>query len=258
MEFWQAMWLALVQGLTEFLPISSAGHLVLAPRLLGWADQGLAFDVAVHLGSLVAVMLYFQRDLLELAMAPRQNARLLVAIFIGTLPAGIAGLLLRDYVEGQLRGPLVVASATVVFAVVLYLADRYRRRREARGVAEIRWGAAAFIGFSQALALVPGTSRSGITISAGLLLGLSREAAARFSFLLAVPIILAASAIKGLDLLTATVPPDWGLVASATAVAAVSAFACIHLFLRLIERIGMTPFVIYRLALGAVLFWMFL
>jgi len=257
--------LALVQGLTEFLPISSSAHLILFPALFGWADQGLAFDVAVHVGSLAAVLLYFRRDLggmardwaRALAGGPATpDARLAWAVLWGTVPAGLAGLAFKDVVEGRLRGPLVIAAATIGFGLLLGWADaRGGRRRDEHG---LTWRDVLIIGCAQALALVPGTSRSGITMTAGRMLGLTRAAAARFSFLLAIPVIALAGGLKGLDLLQGDDRLPLGVLATGTLLAFVAAFACIHYFLKLIERVGMLPFVAYRLLLGGVLLYVYL
>ena len=263
------VWLALVQGLTEFLPVSSSAHLILVPRLLGWPDQGLAFDVAVHLGTLIAVLAYFRGDVATLFLAWSRSlvagpdgrvvsaeARLAWGVILGTVPAGLVGLAFKDVIEVHLRSPLVIAATTIVFGLVLWYADR--RARLARDELSLGWGDFLVIGCAQALALVPGTSRSGITITAGLLLGLSREAAARYSFLLSIPIIVLSGLGVTKDLLESTAPVDWTALALGTLVAAVAAYACIRLFLAFINRIGMGPFVLYRLALGALLLWVFL
>jgi len=265
MDTLHAVWLALLQGLTEFLPISSSAHLILLPRLLGWTDQGLAFDVAVHVGTLVAVLVYFRVDVMLLlsawlrSLGTRQtdaDARLAWFVMLGTLPAAVFGLLLHDVVETWLRSPLVIAAATVGFGVLLGVADW--RGRQQRDEHELRVMDVILIGLAQALALVPGTSRSGITMTAGLALGMTRSAAARFSFLLSIPLIMMAGGYETLKLLEQAEPVDWQAILIGSAVSAVSAWLCIHLFLKLIERIGMMPFVVYRLLLGAVLLWMYL
>jgi undecaprenyl-diphosphatase len=260
MEWWQAVILALVQGLTEFLPVSSSGHLVLVPRLFGWADQGLAFDVAVHVGTLLAVLTYFRRDLLPLIRGlfawldgDRQDAqgRLAVNLLLGTIPVGLVGLLFSGWIEQNLRSPFVVAFQLAVFGVVLFLVDRHGRR--SRGEFEVTLPQAMLIGLGQALALVPGTSRSGITMTMGLLSGLTREAAARFAFLLSIPGIGMAGAYEGYKLYSGEVArvavPEMliGVVVSALV-----GFACIHYFLRFIAKIGFAPFMVYRLVLAAV------
>jgi undecaprenyl-diphosphatase len=264
MDTLQAVILALVQGLTEFLPISSSAHLILVPRLLGWEDQGLAFDVAVHVGTLVAVVAYFRHELGDMFVAWLQSlrgrgmntdARLAWYVLLGTVPVAAAGLLLHDLVESVLRSPQVIAYATIGFGLVLWWADRYGRQR--RDEYALRVVDVLLIGCAQALSMIPGTSRSGITMTAGLALGLTRTGAARFSFLLSIPVILMAGAYEALKLSALAGPVAWEVLLVGTAVAAVSAWLCIHFFLRLVERIGMLPFVIYRLLLGAFLLWVF-
>ena len=260
----QAVILALVQGLTEFLPISSSAHLILVPVLVDWPDQGLAFDVAVHFGTLSAVVLYFRHQLSAMARAwvgslgsryPDQEARLAWAVLLGTVPLGLSGLLLHDVVETYLRSPLVIAAATILFGLLLWYADA--RGPQTRCEYRLSAGRVAVIAFAQVLALIPGTSRSGITITAGLLVGLDRKAAARFSFLLSIPAILMAAGYEGSKLLGGEHPVQWAPMLLGVAVSAVSAYACIHYFLKLLDRIGMLPFVWYRLLLGAVLLWLY-
>ena len=259
MDWLQALVLAALQGFTEFLPISSSGHLVLPAALFGWPDQGLAFDVAVHVGSLTAVLLYFRRDVRQLILAWLQSlrgqgsteSRLAWMLIIATVPACIAGLALNDLVETELRHLGVLAATTIGFGLLLGWADRFHRHR--LELENIRWREALIIGLFQALALIPGTSRSGITITAGLMLGLKREAAARFSFLMSIPIIVAAGSLKTVELAQSERATDWSLLVLGTAVAGVTAYLCIRWFLALVERIGMMPFVIYRLVLGALL-----
>jgi undecaprenyl-diphosphatase len=191
----QAVVLSLVQAVTEFLPISSSGHLILVPFFLGWPDQGLAFDVAAHLGTAFAVIAYFRAELIDLiggffTGAPGSHdfvpRRLGWALVVGTLPAALAGLAFASKVETSFRSPLLIAATTFGYGLLLLFADR--TAREERDLAELGLGAAAVIGLAQALAIVPGTSRSGITITAALLLGFRRPAAARFAFLLFIPI----------------------------------------------------------------------
>jgi undecaprenyl-diphosphatase len=257
----QILVLALVQGITEFLPISSSGHLILAPHLFGFADQGLAFDVAVHLGSLFAVVTYFRADIFSIASGwlgtvfgkrpANSDSRLGWAIIVGTIPVIVAGLLLKSIVETEFRAPWLIAAATIGFGLLLGLVDwRAPRTRQLNSLG-IR--DALLIGFAQILALIPGTSRSGITMTAGLALGLDRASASRFSFLLAVPTILASSALVTLDLLRDSGPVDWAALGLGVVLSGVAAYTAIHLFLRFIERIGMWPFVIYRLLLGALI-----
>lgn len=262
MELHQLLVLALVQGLTEFLPISSSAHLILSPYLFGFPDQGLAVDVAVHLGSLFAVLAYFYRDVSAVlvgwfaalpANKPQTNeSRLGWAVIVGVLPVMIAGLLLKSLVEGELRAPWVIGVTTILFGLLLGWAD-WTSKRE-RSSDQINLADALWIGLAQILALIPGTSRSGITITAGLMRGLTREAASRFSFLLAIPTILAAAILLIIDLIEAAESPDWQALGIGVVASAIAAYLCIHVFMKHIERMGMWPFVAYRLFLGLVIF----
>ena len=261
MDWIQIIALAVVQGVTEFLPISSSAHLILLPQLEGWADQGLAFDVAVHVGSLAAVLAYFRRDLAVLVrdfgrslatQRPTGQSGLAWAVLWATVPVGLAGLLLKGAVETTLRAPLVIAGATIGFALLLWWADA--KGRGTRDECSIGWRDVLVIGVAQALALVPGTSRSGITMTAAMMMGLSRTAAARFSFLLSIPVIALAGGLQIFDLATAEAAVDWTALLLGCAASGLAAYLCIRLFLGLIERIGMLPFVIYRLLLGGILF----
>lgn len=260
----QIIVLAAVQGFTEFLPISSSAHLILVPVLSNWPDQGLAFDVAVHVGTLSAVVVYFRNDITamtrdwSISLYRRQRvgqSHLAWAVLWGTVPAGLAGLLLHDYVDTILRSPLVIAWATIGFGLLLYYADRISTRH--RELDRLTWYDVLAIGLAQAVALIPGTSRSGITMTAGLFLGLTRTASARFSFLLSIPIILLAGGYKGMKLLEQA-QVDWNAIILGTAISAITAFICIHYFLKFLDRMGMLPFVIYRLVLGAFLLYVFL
>lgn len=264
MDAIQTVVLALVQGLTEFLPISSSAHLILVPFVFGWDDQGLAFDVAVHVGSLLAVVTYFSRDLAAMLRAwfgnlaggiATPDSRLAWAVIIGTVPVVVIGPLV-NVVADQLRDPVIIAAATGFFALVLWWADGYARADyDEYGLS---WRQVLIIGFAQVLALIPGTSRSGITITAGLALGLSRRAAARFSFLLSIPVILAAGSLKSYELVTLQDPTPWGAVLLGVLVSGLAAYTCIHWFLRLVERVGMLPFVVYRILLAGVLLVLYL
>ena len=264
MDLIQIIVLALVQGLTEFLPISSSAHLILVPVLTGWQDQGLAFDVAVHVGTLTAVVYYFRHEIASMFMAwtgsvagkgVSPDARLAWAVILGTIPAALSGLLFKDAIETHLRSPLVIATTTILFGLLLWAADAWGRRH--RDEHQLGWKDVLIIGIAQALALIPGTSRSGATMTAGLALGLSRKAAARFSFLLSIPIILLAGGYLTLQLIQSTDAVDWTVLILGTVLSAISAYLCIHFFLKLLDRIGMLPFVIYRILLGIFLFWMF-
>ena len=264
MDFVQAIVLAIVQGLSEFLPISSSGHLILIPHFLDWSDQGLAFDVAVHIGTLLALLVYFRRQLgtmlvawLDSALRRRhtRDSRLAWQILVATIPVGLAGLLFAGFIEANFRNPLFVAGTLTVFGILMYLADRYGRGT--KDEFSLSWPQALAIGCAQALALMPGTSRSGITMTAGRALGLTRSGAARFSFLLAIPGIGAAGAYEGLKLATSTEQVAWQPMLVGVVFAALSGIACIHFLIRFIERIGLLPFTVYRLILAGVIVWHF-
>lgn len=266
MELIEATVLALIQGLTEFLPISSSAHLILVPRLFGWEDQGLAFDVAVHFGTLLAVLWFFHDEVWAVLKAwfaslmgsehDLNDARLGWAILVASIPALLVGFFFEEAIETRLRSPLIIAAATAVFGVLLWLADLHKK--EVSDEHRIGLGIAFLIGLAQALALIPGTSRSGITITAGLALGLSRTAAARFSFLLSVPVIAGAALFETIELVGSPAPVDWLPIAVGLLVAASSAYVCIRVFLNVIDRIGMLPFMLYRLVLAGFLFWLYL
>ena len=264
MDLSHVVLLASLQGLTEFLPISSSAHLILLPKLVGWADQGLAFDVAVHVGTLAVVVSYFRTELTRMAYAWWQSLRCLAhtpdsrlawGVLLGTLPVGLFGLALDSVGAEALRSPLVIATATIAFGLLLWWADW--RGRQQRDEHSLQWGDILCIGFAQALALIPGTSRSGITLTAGLALGLTRRGAARLSFLLSIPVILLAGLLTGFEAWQNHETVDWQAVALGIGIAGASAYLCIHYFLRLLEQVGLLPFILYRLVLGSILFGFF-
>jgi undecaprenyl-diphosphatase len=265
MELFHSFVLGVVQGLGEFLPISSSAHLIIVPWLFGWRDPGLNFDIALHWGTLAAVLAYFRSDVGLLIRGfwrslfpssrdfqndlPQRMSWLLV---LASVPGAIFGKLLDEKAESLLRSPLLIAATLGGFGIVLLVADRYGRRE--KGLDRIRWLDALLIGFSQALAIVPGISRSGATIAAGLGLGFQRESAARFSFLMSIPIIFGAGIIKlkhfheGMSYADLAV----GFLASA-----IFGFFSIKYFLRFIARHDFRPFVWYRLALAALILMVF-
>ncbi|MDC0601972.1 undecaprenyl-diphosphate phosphatase [Aliiglaciecola sp.] len=266
MTLFEIIVLAIIQGITEFLPISSSAHLILPSELLGWVNQGLAFDVAVHIGSLLAVMIYFRDDIARMTVAWFQSgfskqqtddSKLAWWVVIATIPAVLFGFFAKDFIEEYTRSALVIACTTIIFGLVLWYADATGKLR--KNIYQLTWKSSILIGLAQAIALIPGTSRSGITMTAGLMLGLDRESAARFSFLLSIPVILGAGLLSTIDLLQMDTGVDWEALFYGTVLSFVSAYVCIYLFLSWISRIGMLPFVIYRLILGAVLlgfvFW---
>ncbi|MDT8452335.1 MAG: undecaprenyl-diphosphate phosphatase [Gammaproteobacteria bacterium] len=263
MDIIQVIVLALVQGLTEFLPISSSAHLILVPIITDWPDQGLAFDVAVHAGTLSAVVLYFRAELKKMfiewlgSLRGRHtpDSRLAWAVLLGTIPVGLAGLIFQDVISEHLRTPVVIAVTTIFFGLLLWLADR--NKNLTRDEHSLQWKDVLIIGVAQAIALIPGTSRSGITITAALMLGLTRQSAARFSFLLSIPVIVLAGGLETLKYVQVASVTDINFLLMGAIISALSAYACIHFFLKLLEKISMMPFVIYRLLLGAALLILF-
>ncbi len=263
MPIYQVIVLAIVQAFTEFLPISSTAHLVLVPWLFGWKDPGLTFDVALHAGTLVALVIYFFKDWVQIIgqgigfnwghdSQLRQNPGLLWLLAIGSVPIGIVGYLFDKQADTTWRQPYLIGAMLVLVGIVLWIADR--RRIGDKSMAKVSWADGIVIGIAQALAVIPGVSRSGSTISAGLFRGLDRETAARFSFLLSTPAILAAVLKKAWDIHKEggvphdmRVPMALGIVVSGLLGAAVIAF-----FLRYLRRSSLMPFVYYRIAFGII------
>lgn len=258
----QLIVLAVVQGLTEFLPVSSSGHLVLVPSIFGWTDQGLAFDVAVHFGSLVAVCIFFRFDIAALLRGARatitgnvkaDDARMVRYLGLATVPAALTGLLFASWIAINLRDPLVVVVTLSGYGIVMALADQFAPKE--RNITDIQLRDALIIGLAQALALIPGTSRSGVTITAGRFLGIARQDAARFSFLLSVPVILLATIYEAVILITGDIQVAWDNLALAGLISAIVAYLSIEFFMRVISVIGLLPFAIYRLILAGVIFY---
>jgi undecaprenyl-diphosphatase len=251
--------LAVVQGITEFLPISSSAHLILVPVVFGWPDQGLLVDVAVHVGTLAAVIIYFWRDLLAMLVGLVHmlrgrrdvNARLALLIVVATIPVVIAGLFLNEVMSAGIRSIVVIAWANLVYAALLYVCDRFGRTD--RTLDGITLKDAIIIGMAQALALVPGTSRSGVTMTAGRALGFARTEAARFSLLTSVPTILAAGLLAGLDIYRAGDQALTSAAVTAGALAFVAALGAIALMMAWLRHASFTPFVVYRIVLGVLL-----
>ena len=249
--------LALIQGLTEFLPISSSAHLILPSQILGWQDQGLAFDVAVHVGTLIAVVIYFRKEVVEIlaawfksfgAQGTTDDSKLGWWIILGTIPAAVLGLIFKDLIELYLRSAWVIAITTILFGLLLWYADV--KGKQTKTIYQLTWKSALMIGMAQAMAMIPGTSRSGITMTAGLMLGMNKQSAARFSFLLAIPVISMMGLYYTIELALGDHVVDWTTLILGAGLSFISAYACIFLFLKIIERMGMMPFVIYRLLLG--------
>ena len=263
MTLLEASVLGVVQGITEFLPISSIAHLRVVPALLGWEDPGAAFSAVIQLGTLLAVLVYFARDMRILLQAAFEGlrarkplatheARLAWFIVVGTLPIGICGLAFKKHIEGEWRSLYVISASLIILGVLLWAAERRAAFR--REIADIGWLDSQLIGLAQAVALIPGSSRSGTTITAAMFLGLTRETAARFSFLLGIPAIGAAGLFELRDLLKHGVG-EAGLVALlvATATSAVSGYLAIDLLLRYLRRNTTYVFVWYRIGLGLLL-----
>ncbi|PIQ96451.1 MAG: hypothetical protein COV67_09415 [Nitrospinae bacterium CG11_big_fil_rev_8_21_14_0_20_56_8] len=261
MDYVNILLLAVVQGLTEFLPVSSSGHLILIPVVMGFKDQGLALDAILHLGTLLAIILYFGNDLWDLYTSPfRQNAplekkRLAGWVLVASVPAGFAGLLGGDWIESELRSPYFVAGNLILWSGVFWAADQFSKRQShpLPNFHGLRLSSILFIGLAQALALLPGTSRSGVTIAAGFFTRLSKEEAARFSFLLGTPIILAAGLYKLMFILNSqdgynyTAPQ----LALGFGVTFLVGYVSIKILMEIVARTGLMPFIIYRLALAA-------
>jgi len=259
METIQTILLAMIQGLTEFLPISSSAHLILLSEILGWNDQGLIFDISLHFGTLLAVIFYFKNDIYQMFshshfkdISTLINSPLGI-ISIATLPIVIVGGLFSGFIEENLRSPFVIALATVFFGVLLYLSDRKTHLVIEKKVMTV--GLGLIIGLSQILAVIPGTSRSGITITAALFLGFSRTEAARFSFLLSIPVIIAGNILGIFEFSQIeNMIFDYSDLLLGIGISFVIAYLTIKWFISFVERIGMLPFVIYRIFLGVIIF----
>lgn len=261
MTTFQAIVLGLIQGLTEFLPISSSAHLSLAPYLFGWQDPGLAFDVALHFGSLLAVLWFFKQEWVMLARAAWEIAttrrtetveqKRVLFIMLATIPGAIGGLVLEEKAETIFRAPALTAIALIVMGIILWAADRFSSQE--RPMEKMRWLDAVLIGTAQVVALVPGVSRSGSTITTGRILGFNRQSAAIFSFLMSMPITAAALVLKVPDVLR-----EGGLgvqVLVGVIAAGISSWLAISVLLRYVSRRSYGVFALYRVLLGAAVLW---
>ena len=262
MDITQTITLALIQGLTEFLPISSSAHLVILPKFLDWPDQGLAFDVVLHFATLCAIIFYYRTTLVVISkdffssIVNRRlegEAMLAWAILLGTIPVGLTGILFEDYIESNFRSYHVVAFVTIFFGILLGFSD-WIQKTIGKSRDFICGSDILIIGCFQALALIPGVSRSGITITAALFIGLSRALSIKYAFLLSIPVITLATLLKTFELSTVASQVDWTLLLMGFIIAFIAAYTTIVFFIRLVERIGFMPFVIYRILLGALLF----
>ena len=260
MDTLQLILLSVVQGLTEFLPVSSSAHLVLLSEFLGEEDQGIIFDVGVHFGTLMAALVYFRSDLKKMIInlgshkfLSKEN-NLTTSLIIAVIPILLSGFLLRDFVNLNLRNSEVIAYTTIIFGILLYTAQLRKGKED---LDSVNLKQALIIGLFQCLALIPGTSRSGITITAGLFLGLSATAASRFSFLLAIPTIGAIALAELIRVSFIDITDNGVELSIALIISFLVAYISIDMFLKLIDRIGFTPFVIYRLLLGGwlLMYW---
>lgn len=263
MEFIHFIILGIVQGLTEFLPISSSAHLILMPHLFGWQDQGLNHDVAAHVGTLAAVCWFLRADVRNLVTGilqptgevTAQSWRMVAFLAIGTLPVILSGLFLRDTVASTFRAPLLIAGTQLFYGLLLGCADHFGRRSRGQGM--LTWRDVIIIGLAQALAVVPGTSRSGITMTAALFLGLERRAAVHFSFMLSIPAILLAAGWEMLHMVLGNAAIPWFTMAIVAVSSGLTAYIAIHYFVKFLDRTGMIPYVIYRLLLGLGLLFLY-
>jgi undecaprenyl-diphosphatase len=258
----EAVWLGVVQGLTEFLPISSTAHLRIVPALVGECDPGAAYTAVIQLGTLLAVLIYFVKDIGRIlaavgraCLAPSQfqegDARLGLAIALGTVPIGVAGILFKKSIEGEARSLYVIAATLILLAVALFFAEKLARHE--RKIADLGFWHIQIIGLAQALALIPGVSRSGVTITAALFLAMRRDEAARFSFLLSIPAVTAAGIYEMKDVLAAAQETGLGSVIVGVLVSLLAGVAAIHFLLRFLQTRTTLVFVVYRVALGALL-----
>ncbi len=256
-EILKAVVMGIVQGLTEFFPVSSTAHLILFPWFFGWGGEvnSLTFDVALHGGTLMALLVFFYRDWMNLLLRDRM---LLLYLLLATIPAGLAGVLLKDYVESTLRSPLVIVCTLVGVGILMLLAEGHARARRGKPMSSLSLADSLFIGLAQAVALIPGVSRSGMTITAGLYRDVTRESAARFSFLLSAPVIGGAFLMEGRKLLSASESNGTGLFIVGFVVAFVSGLLAIKFLLSFLKRFPLNAFVYYRFLLAAVIAVFFL
>ncbi len=254
-DLYQIIILSIVQAITEFIPVSSSAHLIFIPKLLGFEPKGLSFDIASHIGTLLAVIIYFRHDLRKMLhirfnkTALKQS--LLLKIAIATIPVGLFGILGHSIIDQYLRNTHTIILTTFIFAILLFIADLYNKRVVT--INNISWKAAMYIGLMQAISLIPGTSRSGITLTTGLFMRLNREAAAKFSFLLSIPVIMLAGLLQSYKIYTHHIHIDISSLIIAFLTSAFFGYYCISIFIRVLNKYGLLPFIIYRFFIGAVL-----
>ena len=261
MDIYQAIILALVQGITEFLPISSSAHLILLPQMVNWPDQGLSFDIMVHFGTLSAVVLYFRKKITILIkdffvsithLKLVGQSQVSWGIILATIPVGIIGLITNDFISNHLRNITVIAISSIFFGLILLFAD-IRNRQITHKLNIIDFKDMFIIGLAQAVALIPGTSRSGITISAAFLLGINRKLALEFAFLLSIPVIVLSTGLEIIKIINHTNYENIFFLVIGFIVSALTAYITISLFMKFIEKFSLTIWVIYRIILGIIL-----
>ncbi len=287
MSLLQVIVLSLIQGLTEFIPVSSSAHLILSQTFFSWPDQGIAFDVALHVGSLFAVLIYFRQIVLRIIFSCvkfalrkgpfDENCKILLWMFIATIPCGLAGIIFHDFIDIYLHQNWVIGCTTIIFGILLYIAQVANKANAHKNsnqstkaimqsddevyseIAKMSLKQVLLVGFAQILALIPGTSRSGITLTAGLFAKVTPKAAAVFSFLLSMPIIFCSGLLEGYKLVTKTNIDGIASISDCViggVISFVFSFLVIKIFLDLLNRLGMAPYVIYRIILGIVIFTM--
>lgn len=256
MNIIHALILAIIQGITEFIPVSSSAHLAIIPKLFNWSYQGIDFDIVLHLGTLTAILFYFRHDLLKLASPYNPLTQ---KIILATIPTAIVALFIEPYAEHYLRGPVIIGIATIIFGLLLGFAQ-YKETNQIQSLDLISYKYSFFIGLAQSAALIPGASRLGSTLTIALILGLSRKTALRFSFLLAIPIILLSSANIARKIIVdpTLISLDLSYYIIGLITSAIVGIITIRWSIKLIEKVGVLPFVIYRVILGCFLLYLFL
>lgn len=266
MTYFQAIFLGVVQGLTEFLPVSSSGHLIFFPKIFGWADQGAAFDAMMHVATLVAVIFFFRHKIWDLIQSlihfksntveNKLNRKLILFLIVSTIPAGLFGLLASDWIETKLRATWIIGFNMIFWGIILGIAEWYRQKKgTGKSLEQAEMKHSALMGVAQAIALFPGTSRSGITMSTGMFSGLSKKAAAEFSFLMSIPIIALAGGLHIVEIIqTGVIEVSSSLLLVGFLSAMISGIFAIWFLMKIIEKWSFKPFVFYRILIGILIF----
>lgn len=266
MTYFQAIFLGVIQGLTEFLPVSSSGHLIFFPKIFGWADQGAAFDAMMHVATLVAVVFFFRHKIWNLLQSllhyksttpeNKLNRKFILFLIVSTIPAGLFGLLASDWIETKLRATWIIGFNMIFWGMVLGLSEWYRKKNGAgKSLEQIEIKHSVLMGIAQAVALFPGTSRSGITMTTGMFSGLSKKAAAEFSFLMSIPIIALAGGLHIIEIIkNGVIEVSLSLLVAGFLAAMVSGIFAIWFLMKIIEKWSFKPFVLYRILIGILIF----